>query len=91
MTEELVPINTVSHQLGEHPGMPLAMLPHGRQFLRFWTNYRMTCAEAIRDGISPSQACAIIEDREHVKMTEKAARERLDQHIAKYRKEGNGI
>lgn len=91
MTEEIVPIHTVSHQLAPHPGMPLAILTTRDQMGRFWANYRTTCIAAMRDGLQASQACAIIEDRPHIKMTEKAARERLDEHIAKYRKEGNRL
>ena len=86
MTEELVPINTVSRQLKPHPGVPLAILTKRDQFGRFWSNYRTTCAAAMRDGLSPSQACAIIEDRDHVKMPEKAARERLDELMDVWRK-----
>ena len=86
MTEdEVIPIHTVSRQLPAHPGIPLAILTTSGQFSRFWSNYKTTCAAALRDGLQASQACAIIEDREHLKMTETAARARLDELLTAWR------
>ncbi len=82
LLEEMMQLQ--AKRLTPHPGIPFAMFG-ARACRRLWTNYKLTTYSAAQVGLTPSQACAVFEDREHVAMTEAKGRERLDQIIAHWR------
>ena len=85
--EERIPLTPPrSKGLGPHPGIPWAMFGR-RECDSLWTLFRLTTYGASKVGLTPSQAVAVLEDRPHMAMTERAGRARLDILIRKWREE----